>query len=55
MPTEVPVDDDYRARQRAQAIQELLDAKPMPVDDWPVMKRQMLEDRYAGVMKYCVD
>ena len=32
---------------RAQAIQELLDAEPMPVDDWPVMKRQMIEDMNA--------
>ncbi len=32
---------------RAQAIQELLDAEPMPVDDWPVMKRRMIEDMNA--------
>jgi predicted DNA-binding protein len=32
---------------RAQAIQELLDAEPMPVEDWPVMKRQMIEDMNA--------
>jgi len=36
---------------RAQAIDELLAAEPMPVDDWPVMKKEMLEDRYAGVMR----
>jgi plasmid stability protein len=36
---------------RAQAIDKLLAAEPMPVDDWPVMKKQMLEDRYASVMK----
>jgi plasmid stability protein len=36
---------------RAAAIDKLLAAEPMPVEDWPVMKRQMLEDRYAGVMK----
>jgi plasmid stability protein len=36
---------------RARAIDKLLAAKPMPVDDWPVMKKQMLEDRYAGVMR----
>lgn len=36
---------------RAKAIDELLAAEPMPVDDWPVMKRQMLEDRYASVTK----
>jgi hypothetical protein len=23
----------------------------MPVDDWPVMKKEMLEDRYASVMR----
>lgn len=33
---------------RAQAIQELLDAEPMPVEDWPAMKRQMIEDMNAG-------
>jgi plasmid stability protein len=33
---------------RAQAIQKLLDAEPMPVDDWPLMKRQMIEDMNAG-------
>jgi hypothetical protein len=32
---------------RGEAIQELLDAEPMPVDDWPVMKRQMIEDMNA--------
>jgi predicted DNA-binding protein len=32
---------------RAQAIQELLDAEPMPVEDWPLMKRQMIEDMNA--------
>ena len=36
---------------RAQAIQELLDAEPMPVDDWPVMKRQLLEDMYADTFE----
>jgi hypothetical protein len=34
---------------RAQASDRLLAAKPMPVHDWPVMKKQMLEDRYARV------
>lgn len=32
---------------RAEAIQQLLDAEPMPVEDWPVMKRQMVEDMNA--------
>jgi hypothetical protein len=36
---------------RAEAFAKLLAAEPMPVDDWPVMKKQMLEDRYAKVMK----
>jgi plasmid stability protein len=36
---------------RARAIDKLLAAEPMPVDDWPVMKKQMLEGRYASVMK----
>jgi plasmid stability protein len=35
---------------RAQAIQKLLDAEPMPVEDWPVMKKQMIEDMNAGGM-----
>jgi hypothetical protein len=33
---------------RDRAIQELLDAEPMPVEDWPIMKRQMIEDMNAG-------
>jgi plasmid stability protein len=36
---------------RSRAYAKLLAAEPMPVDDWPVMKKQMLEDRYASVMK----
>lgn len=32
---------------RAGAIQELLDAEPMAVEDWPIMKRQMVEDMNA--------
>jgi plasmid stability protein len=36
---------------RAQSIQKLLDAEPMPVDDWPIMKRQMIEDMNAGGMR----
>lgn len=34
---------------RARAIDKLLAAEPMPVEDWPAMKKQMLEDRYASV------
>lgn len=41
--------------ERAQAIDELLSAEPMPVDDWPAVKRQMLEDRYAKVTKLSDD
>jgi hypothetical protein len=36
---------------RSQAFARLLEAEPMPVDDWPVMKKEMLEGRYAGVAK----
>ncbi len=32
---------------RSRAYAELLAAEPMPVDDWPVMKRQLIEDMYA--------
>ncbi|MGH2763965.1 MAG: antitoxin [Thermoleophilaceae bacterium] len=28
---------------RARAARILLDAEPMPVDDWPAMKREMLD------------
>jgi hypothetical protein len=40
---------------RARAIDKLLAAEPMPVDGWPVMKKQMLEDRYASVTKLTDD
>jgi predicted DNA-binding protein len=36
---------------RAEAAQRLLAAEPMPVDDWPTMKRQMLEGHYAAVTR----
>jgi plasmid stability protein len=36
---------------RVRAIDKLLAAEPMPVEDWPAMKKQMLEGRYAGVMR----
>jgi plasmid stability protein len=32
---------------RSLAFKKLLAAKPMPVDDWPAMKRQLIEDMYA--------
>jgi plasmid stability protein len=35
---------------RAKAFAKLLAAPPMPVDDWPVMKKQMIEDMNAGGM-----
>jgi predicted DNA-binding protein len=37
--------------ERAEAFRRLLEAEPMPVDDWPAMKREMLDSRYAKVMK----
>jgi predicted DNA-binding protein len=40
---------------RAEAIDRLLAAEPMPVEDWPVMKKQLLEDRYASVVKLLDD
>jgi plasmid stability protein len=36
---------------RAKAIDELLAEEPMPVEDWPIMKRQMIEDMNAGGMR----
>ncbi len=36
---------------RAKAIDELIAAEPMPVEDWPIMKRQMIEDMNAGGMR----
>ena len=36
---------------RAEAIDELLAAESMPVEDWPIMKRQMIEDMNAGGMR----
>jgi predicted DNA-binding protein len=36
---------------RAKAAERLLAAEPMPVDDWPVMKEEILEGRYGAVMK----
>ena len=36
---------------RSAAFSKLLAAEPMPVEDWPVMKKQMLDDRYARVTK----
>jgi hypothetical protein len=36
---------------RARAISKLLAAEPMPVEDWQVMKKQMIEDRYAKLLR----
>ncbi|MFZ2051573.1 MAG: CopG family transcriptional regulator [Solirubrobacteraceae bacterium] len=36
---------------RAEAFAKLLEAESTPGEDWPTMKKQMLEDRYAKVMK----
>lgn len=32
----------------AAAARRLLEAEPMPVEDWDVMKRQMLDEMYGG-------
>lgn len=37
--------------ERAEAFRRLLAAEPMPVEDWPIMKQQMLADRYAKIEK----
>ncbi len=36
---------------RAKAIDKLLAAEPMPVENWPVMKQQMLDGRYGSVIE----
>jgi predicted DNA-binding protein len=36
---------------RAAAIDKLLAAEPMPVDDWPVMKQEIVEGRYGKLLK----
>lgn len=36
---------------RARAIDKLLAAEPMPVDDWPVMKQEIIEGRYGKLLK----
>jgi plasmid stability protein len=36
---------------RARAIDKLLAAEPMPVDDWPVMKQEIVEGRYGKLLK----
>jgi predicted DNA-binding protein len=36
---------------RAEAFKRLLEAEPMPVDDWPVMKQEIIEGRYGKLLK----
>ncbi len=36
---------------RAEAAARLLAEEPMPVDDWPIMKKEMLEGRYGATAK----
>jgi hypothetical protein len=36
---------------RAEAFRRLLEAEPVPVDDWPVMKKEILDSHYAKVEK----
>jgi hypothetical protein len=37
--------------ERSEAFARLLAAEPMPVDDWPVMKQEILDSHYAKVSK----
>lgn len=36
---------------RVAAIDKLLAAEPMPVEDWPVMKQEIIEGRYGKLLK----
>lgn len=36
---------------RSMAFAKLLEAEPMPVDDWPVMKQEIVEGRYGKLLK----
>ena len=36
---------------RSKAFAKLLEAEPMPVDDWPVMKQEIIEGRYGKLLK----
>ncbi len=36
---------------RSKAFAKLLEAEPMPVDDWPVMKQEITEGRYGKLLK----
>jgi hypothetical protein len=37
---------------RSKAFAKLLEAEPMPVDDWPVMKQEIVEGRYGKLLKH---
>lgn len=36
---------------RSRAFAKLLEAEPMPVDDWPVMKQEIIEGRHGRPLK----
>ncbi len=36
---------------RSKAFAKLLEAEPMPVDDWPAMKQEIVEGRYGKLLK----
>ncbi len=36
---------------RSRAFAKLLEAEPMPVNDWPVMKQEIVEGRYGKLLK----
>jgi plasmid stability protein len=36
---------------RSRAFAKLLEAEPMPVDDWPVMKQEITEGRFGKLLK----
>jgi hypothetical protein len=37
--------------ERSEAFARLLAAEPMPVDDWPVMKQEIIDGRYGKLLK----
>jgi hypothetical protein len=37
--------------ERAAAYKRLLEAEPMPVEDWPAMKKEILGSHYAKLTK----
>lgn len=44
------IDEAYppEVTDRVAAMEEFLASEPMPVEDWDVMKRQMLDEMYGG-------